>query len=403
MPWKDSSIVDLRREFVLRALEPGANISALCRDYRISRKTGYKWLHRFKQLGLLGLKDRPQRRPGGAFKCTVEVALDVVTLRQSYPTFGARKIRALLLKKWSAAEVPSTYTIQKVLRYMGLVKPRRRVQRRKSGPARKPEVLAEAPNDVWTVDFKGWWRSGSGKKCEPLTIRDHYSKMVLAIDIVERPSIDCVKPVFERLFGLYGLPKAIQSDNGSPFATSQSLTGLTKLSAWWVTLGIRPVRGRPGKPQDNGGHERMHKDIKDELQQHPSWTVKQQQEACDVFRRSFNWERPHQALDDRLPGDVYESSPRVYPGENLELVYPAGTVPRKVTRCGTIRYRGYLRSIGKAFEGLYVGVEPFDKNRFRVWLGELCIGVGELPWVAPLRPPGRATEQQALEGEQQEL
>lgn len=400
MPWKDSSIVDKRREFVLRALEPDANISALCREFRISRKTGYKWLHRFRQLGLLGLKDRPRKRPENAFKCTVPVALDVVTLRQSYPFFGARKIRALLAKKWSPDEVPSVYTIQKVLRHMGLVKPRRRVQRRKAGPGKKPEVLAEAPNDIWTVDFKGWWLTGDGRKVEPLTIRDEYSKNVLAVDIVERPSVACVKPVFVRLFELHGLPRAIQSDNGTPFATRQSLTGLTKLSAWWVTLGINPVRGRPGKPQDNGSHERMHKDIQQRLEQHPSWTPKQQQEACDGFRRLFNWERPHEALGDRLPGDVYERSPRLYPGEDLELQYPDHMVARKVTKSGTIRYRNYLRSIGQAFAGLYVGVEPFGENRFRVWLAEFCIGVGELPWIAPLRPPGRAKEQQSLEEEQ---
>lgn len=158
-----------------------------------------------------------------------------------------------------------------------------------------------------------------------------------------------------------------------------------------------------GKPQDNGGHERMHWDMKQILQQHPSWNPKQQQQACDTFRQFFNWERPHDSLDDELPGSVYVNSCRAYPGPDPVLVYSSDKLPRKVSKCGTIRYRQFLRSVGQAFAGWYVGVEPFGENRFRVWFGELCIGVGELPWVAPLRPAGRPSEQQALEGEQTQV
>ncbi len=264
--------MEQRHEFVLRAKEPGANISALCREYGISRKTGYKWLHRFGKQGLLGLKDQPRRSSGTPFRCSVQVSLDTVILKQRYPHFGPKKLRQLLLGSWPAREVPSLSTIGRILRHMGLTKPRRKVRRYKAGPGKRPEVVVEGPNDLWTVDFKGWWRSGNGKRCEPLTVRDAYSRFVLAIDIVERPSIECVRLVFERLFRLHGLPKAIQSDNGSPFASTSSYSGLTKLSAWWLALGIRFVRSRVGKPQDNGGHERMHRDVKDELQRHPSWS-----------------------------------------------------------------------------------------------------------------------------------
>lgn len=391
--------MDQRREFVLRALEPGVNFSALCREHQISRKTGYKWLQRFREGGLLSLKDRPRRASGKSFKCSVEVSLDCVLLKQNYPTFGPRKIRALMLRRWPAGEVPSVSTIGRILRHMGLTKPRRKVRRRKTGPGKKPAVVVAGPNDLWTVDFKGWWRTRDGKKCEPLTVRDDHSRFLLAIEIMETTSIECVRPVFERLFELHGLPKVILSDNGPPFATSQSLTGLTQLSAWWVALGIRVVRSRVGKPQDNGGHERMHSDMKKVLQQHPSWNRKQQQDACDTFRQSFNWERPHDSLEDELPGAVYENSSRAYPGENPVLVYSSEKLSRRVSKSGTIRYRGYLRSVGQAFAGWLVGVEPFGENRFRVWFGELCIGVGELPWVAPLRPAGRPAEQQAFEGE----
>lgn len=382
-----------RREFVLRALEPGSNISALCREYRISRKTGYKWLHRFRESGLLGLRDQPRRKSSTAFRCSVPVSLDIVTLKLNYPSFGPKKIRAMLLGSWPAEEVPSMSTIGRVIRYMGLTKKRRRVRRFKAGPGRKPDVVVEAPNDLWTVDFKGWWRTKDGKRCEPLTIRDEYSRFVLAVDIVEAPSIACVKPVFERLFKQHGLPRAIQSDNGSPFASRQSHAGLTQLSAWWVALGIRFVRSRVAKPQDNGGHERFHRDVKAKLQRHPSWTQEQQQEGANHFRQHFNWERPHEALNQQLPASVYVDSSRPFTSSNPVLRYPTDWEVRKVTKDGAIRYRRFQRSVGKALKGLYVGVEQFDEKRFRVWFGEVCLGVGELPWLTGLRPPGREDEQ----------
>ena len=403
MGWKGASIVEQRRDFVLRALEPGANISALCREYQISRKTGYKWLHRFRESGLLGLKDHPRPARGRSFRCSVEVSLDVVFLKRSYPAFGPKKIRRLLQSRWPAEDVPSTSTVSRILKYVGLTKPRRTVRRGKAGPQKRPEVVVEGPNDLWTVDFKGWFRSGNGEKCEPLTVRDEYSRYVLGIDLVEAPSTECVRPVMERLFAQYGLPKAIQSDNGPPFATSQSISRLTKLSAWWVALGIRVVRSRAGKPQDNGGHERFHRDMKAHLQRHPAWDRERQQQECDTFRQSFNWERPHAALGQELPGDVYVRSPRVFTGETPVLVYSDGMEVRKVNNVGAIRFRRYQRSVGKAFAGEYVGVEQFDEKRFRVWYGDVCLGVGDLPWVAPLRPPGRLDEQQALEGEGQQM
>ena len=392
-----------RREFVLRALEPGANISALCLEYRISRKTGYKWLHRFRESGLLGLRDQPRRKSSTAFRCSVPVSLDIVFLKQRYPSYGPKKIRRMLMDSWPASELPSLSTISRVVRYAGLAKKKRRVQRYKAGPGRKPDVAVEAPNDLWTVDFKGWWNSRNGKRCEPLTVRDEYSRFVLAIDIVDAPSIACVRPVFERIFALHGLPKAIQTDNGVPFSASQSYSGMTQLSAWWVALGLRFVRSRVAKPQDNGGHERMHRDMKDQLQKHPSWSPEQQQEACDHFRRVFNWERPHQALGQEVPASVYLNSPRPFtPGDPL-LKYPADWHVRKVTKCGTMRYRRFQRSVGKAFAGQYVGVEQLDEKRFRVWFAEVCIGVGDLPWINGLRPPGREDEQPETLDESQEM
>lgn len=393
MTWKDDTKVQKRREFVLRAKEPGANISALCREYNISRKTGYKWLHRFEERGLLGLQDRPRSASSTPFKCSVEVSLDTVKLKLNYPHFGPKKLRQLLLKRYSQDEVPSVSTISRIVRYMGLTKQKRRTTN-KYGPQKRPEVVVEAPNDLWTVDFKGWFRTKDRKRCEPLTVRDQFSRFILAIDICETPSTEQVKPVFVRLFERYGLPKVIQSDNGSPFATTRSRTGLTQLSAWWVALGIRFVRSRVGKPQDNGGHERMHRDIKAQLQRNPAATPAQQQELCNTFRHVFNYERPHEALEQRMPGDVYRTSSKVFTSPDPVLVYPAHMHKRRVTAQGAIRYKGFFNVVGRPFAGNYVGVEQIDDKSIRVWFGDLCIGTTELPWRGPLRAAGQYREQQ---------
>jgi len=400
MPWKDTSKMQQRREFVLRALDPGSNMAALCREYQISRNTGYKWLRRFREEGLLGLEDRPRHALGTAFRESAEVALDVIHLRHVYPHFGPKKLRELLKKRYPEHLLPSVSTIGRMLKRAGMTKPRRRPRLPKYGPVKRPELIVDGPNDLWTIDFKGWFRTRDGKKCEPLTVRDQYSRFVLGIDIVAAPSVACVRPVFERLFARYGLPKAIQSDNGSPFATTRSRTGLTQLSAWFVSLGIRFVRSRVGKPQDNGGHERMHRDIKDQLQRFPAATPAQQQEYCDTFRSEFNFERPHEGLEQQLPGDVYSKSNTPFTTTNPELVYPKDFYRRKVTKDGNIRYRGLFKTVGKPFAGNYVGIHQVTAKRITVWFGDLCIGVTELPWNGPLKAAGHYNlqqEQQALE------
>jgi hypothetical protein len=250
----------------------------------------------------------------------------------------------------------------------------------------------QGPNDLWTVDFKGWWKSMGGRKCEPLTVRDAHSRKLLAVQLVRSTSAAEAKRVFEDLFQRYGMPVAILSDNGPPFAVTAGLAGLTQLSAWWIALGIRFVRSRVGCPQDNGGHERMHRDMKAELQAHPEATVEAQQAACDVWRHEFNAHRPHEALDMKTPDSVYRRSTWPYPLELGPLEYPEGFHIRKVSAAGTMRYQGSQRRVSGALKGYQVGVEPLPNKRFRVWFGAVCIGVGELPWKANLRPPGADVE-----------
>lgn len=379
-----------RHEFVLKALQPNINFSALCAAHGISRKTGYKWLERFRERGLRGLEDLDRGPVPGRFPlaCSAEMALEITNLRKTHPTWGARKLRVVLLRSCLPVDVPSERTINRVLQQAGLSAPRRRKRRRRCSPSEKPTAVALAPNDLWTVDFKGWWRTLSGQKCEPLTLRDDYSRYLLAVELVESPSTELVRGVFINVFDRYGMPAAIKSDNGPPFAATTGVVGLSKLSAWWVALGIRHIRSRPSCPQDNGGHERMHRDLKAELQMKPAWDRRQQQEHCDRWRHVFNEHRPHEAIAMQTPSAVYRRSSKPYPASAPSPVYPAALEVRRVSTAGTVRYAGFQRHVSNALEGYDVGIERFEKQRFRVWFSDLCIGVGKLPWTSPLRPSG---------------
>ena len=269
MPWEEQPIVNQREEFVLRALEPGANIAALCREAGISRKTGYKWINRFKEKGRVGLQDLSRRPRNSPLRASGEAALQVIELRQAHPTWGPKKLHAILLRASDLDEVPSVRTIARIIDRAGLVKKRKR-RRQPAAPTDAPNAVQAVPNDLWTVDFKGWWRTRDGRRAEPLTVRDGASRYLLCAELMESTAGAAVRPVFERLFQRYGLPSAIQVDNGAPFASTRSRAGLTTLSAWWVSLGIEVIRGRPGHPQDNGGHERMHLDVRYEVEDVPA-------------------------------------------------------------------------------------------------------------------------------------
>jgi transposase InsO family protein len=375
-----------REEFVLRALQPDINFRALCREFNISRKTGYKWVHRFKERGLLGLEELNRGpAPGTAtIACTADVAIEILNIRKAQPTWGPKKLRVVLLRRYARGKVPSTRTIARILKRAGVVTPRK--VRAKRNPNPKPYAGTEAPNDVWTVDFKGWWRAKDGKKSEPLTIRDAHSRFVFAVHLVTAPSFEQVQAVFQQLFEKYGLPLAILSDNGSPFVANRGLLGLTRLSVWWMSLGIRHLRSRVGSPQDNGGHERMHRDIAQEVERFPSLNLEQQQAHCDRWRHEFNHHRPHEALKQQTPSSVYRKSPRPLPAARTELVYPSAMEQRTISSTGTMRYRLFQRHVSSALAGHVVGVQPLPDQRFRVWFADFCIGEANLPWVAPLQP-----------------
>lgn len=362
--------MEIRERFVLRAQSPKGSMSALCREFGVSRKTGYKWLERFGREGIEGLKDR-SRRPRLSARVDGETVLRVLELHARY-RWGPKKLRVLLMRERGA--VVSVRTIARILRRAGIA-PRRR--RRLDVPSarvtERPRVVVEAPNDVWTVDFKGWWNARNGERCEPLTVRDAHSRYVLCARIVESHATAIVQREFELLFRKYGLPKTLQFDNGEPFAALQARAGITRLSAWWVSLGIKLVRSRPAKPQDNGGHERMHGDIASEIQREPASTRLAQQRALTMWRRRFNEERPHEALRMQTPAECYTRSERAFLGPQPPQ-YESSWPVRRVSAKGFIKMGGVPIFLGEGLVGQCVGLKPLDLGH-QAWFYEIDLGI----------------------------
>jgi len=364
MPWKKSEPMDQRIEFAVRAMRT-LNFRALCQEYGISAKTGYKWKERFLRKGLAGMEEQSRRPKSHAEQVPEEEVCEIVRLKLAHWSWGPRKIRELYLRRHG--EVASESTFKRVLERAGLTQKRRRARATEAGRLCNGR-RASAPNEVWTVDFKGWWRNGD-KRCEPLTVRDEHSRYVLEVRAVEDARSETVRKSFEQLFERQGLPQAIRSDNGVPFASKYGLWGLSRLSAWWVALGIDLERGRPGHPQDNGAHERMHKDISRELEA----MGQSDQEALDLWRQTFNYERPHDALGLRCPGEVYTASERKYEGTPEDLDYPQMCSPR-VCHHGTIRLEGERLFLSTSLAGWSVGLKPIATELMEVWFGRLLLG-----------------------------
>jgi putative transposase len=361
--------MDQRIEFALKALRTD-NFRGLCAEYGISAKTGYKWRERRLQSGLAGMAEQSRRPRSHADQLAESVVCEMVRLKLAHRRWGPRKIREVYLRQHGEAASESSF--KRVLARAGMTEPRRRRQRAATAGRLWSGQRAQAPNEVWTVDFKGWWYDRQGARCEPLTVRDEHSRYVLELRRVEDARTDTVRLCFERLFERHGLPGAIRSDNGTPFAHARGLLGLSRLSVWWVALGIDLERGRPGHPQDNGGHERLHRDIRTELQ--PGTT---EQAALDLWRQEFNCERPHEALGMKCPAQVYENSRRPYTGSPEDLDYP-GLSTRRVTRQGTIGWAGATCFISSSLRGWSVGLKAVGQGRWEVWFGRLLLG-----WIDP--------------------
>jgi transposase InsO family protein len=356
----------------------GEPIAALCREYGVSRQTAYKWVRRYKEKGYEGLEERSRRPKSAPLATAEELVVATLEAREAHPRWGPYKLHVVLRRRFGE-QTPSKRTIARILQRANKVR-----ERRKRAPVsvieRAPAVVAKAPNDVWTVDFKGWWRTLNGDRCEPLTVRDAYSRFLLAVVVCSTKLRD-VRPIFEQLFKRYGVPKAIQCDNGVPFVAVLGRAGLSSLSAWWVSLGIRLVRSRPGCPQDNGGHERMHSDVRADVQARPAASREEQQRVIDRWRQEFNHVRPHQALGGKTPGEVYKVRERRRPVP-FAYAYPKHFYVRRVSGAGVVFFRGDQVRVGRAFSGLQVAFEVVDALRGRLWLHDIDLGVVEtLPGV----------------------
>jgi transposase InsO family protein len=359
-------------DFVERAAK-GEQVAALCREFGVSRQTGHKWIKRFEEQGYEGLEEQSRRPKNTPLATAEQLVIATLQAREAHPRWGPYKLHQVLRRRFGE-QAPSKRTIARILQRANKVRERRR-RAPISVVERAPAVVAQAPNDVWTVDFKGWWRTLNGERCEPLTVRDAHSRFLLAVVVCSTKKRD-VRPVFERLFRRYGVPNAIQCDNGVPFVAVRARAGLSSLSAWWVSLGIRLMRSRPGCPQDNGGHERMHSDVRADVQAHPAVTREEQQRLIDRWRQEFNQVRPHQALDGKTPAEVYKVAVRrrVAP---TSYSYPKHFYVRQASANGILHFRGDRCPIGCSFAGLRLGIEIVDAMHIRLWLHDVDLGAVE--------------------------
>jgi len=363
--------MSLKLEFVDRAAK-GEKVAVLCREFGVSRQSGHKWIKRFKELGYDGLEEESRRPKTSPLATAEDLVIAVLEARDAHPRWGPRKLEPLLRRRFGE-QTPSARTIARILKRANKVRARRR-NRPPNVVERAPQVYAKAPNDVWTVDFKGWWKSLDGERCEPLTVRDAFSRFVLE-SIPCRTTHDAVRAVFERLFRKHGIPKAIQCDNGTPFVSVRARGGISRLSAWWMSLGIRLVRSRAGCPQDNGGHERMHADMSGDVQSRPAATVEAERRRLARWRQEFNHVRPHDALGGKVPADVYKVTERRRPVA-ISYVYPAHMCIRTVSAKGAVFFRDEIY-VGEALGGLQVGLEPVDAMHVRAWYRDVDLGVLE--------------------------
>jgi transposase InsO family protein len=351
--------------------EEGWSFAELCRRYGVSRNTGYKWLDRYESEGMAGLADRARAALEHPNQVSQRVADAVIEARQKHPRWGPRKLRVWLAQRPPKLPWPAPSTIGEILQRAGLT-----VARKKHlyVPAYgSPLHLAEAPNDVWCADYKGYFLCGDGARCDPLTLSDNFSRFLLRCQAVANLERQYAHALLEGAFREYGLPARMRTDNGSPFA-SVALAGLSELAVWWIKLGIRPERIAAGQPQQNGRHERMHRSLKEGTATPPAKDLRAQQKAFQAFRQEYNHERPHEALEMKVPAAVYLRSPRPYPSRLCQPEYEVGARVRTVGTCGRIRWNGERVFITKVLAHEPIRLEPVEDRMWRLWFSFQPIG-----------------------------
>jgi len=356
--------------FVLEYEQDERTMTELCEGYGIARETGYVWLRRYRERGLAGLVElnRAARRHGNQTPAETEQA--VVELRQAHMRWGPRKLKRVLEREQPHQRWPAASTIGDLLKREGLVVGRK--PRRRTAPYTEPLAHADGPNRVWCADFKGWFRTGDGERVDPLTISDAYSRYLLRCQGVEKTDTVRVRGILEAAFREYGMPAAIRTDNGAPFA-SAAVGGLSRLAVWWMKLGIVPERIEAGHPEQNGRHERLHRTLKQETAQPAAANRRAQQRAFDRFREEYNEQRPHEALGMQTPALVYEPSPRAYPARVPEPDYPTSMLVRSVHHQGQIRWKKHDVVVSQVLWGERVGLLPTDERWFTIYFAQFPI------------------------------
>ena len=378
MPWKEKNVLNERLEFVHEAIKGNWSISDLCKKYGISRKTGYKFIQRYRDLGPWGLEDRSRAPHHQANRVSDQMIDMLVDARHRYPTWGPRKIVKVLQRdNPSIIEWPALSTAGEIFNRHGLVKSKRK--RRPNGQYyRGRGDIPDRPNQVWCADHKGPFHTADRYKVDPLTVSDEYSRFLIGCRCMDSLGSEATIPAFIRLFQRYGLPDAIRTDNGSPFASSKGLGGFTELSKWFAKLGITPQRIEPGKPYQNGAHERMHRTLKAETANPAARNRRAQQRAFDRFRKEYNEVRPHEALEDDTPDMHYKHSVKPFPSKVPEPEYPESYETKRVRCKGSVKLHGKEIFITSALDKEWVAFEQISDLQWRVHFYHLALGVYDL-------------------------
>src|SRR4030042_1886984 len=372
MPWKETCAMDQKMQMIKCWKGDQFTITDLSFLHDVSRKTIYKWIKRYNLEGPPGLEDR-SRAPLHHLNATLpEMVEKIIAVKQRHPRWGSKKIVVSLRKQYGEARYPVVSTVSEILKRNGLVIPR--IKRHRTLASTSPFTECNKSNDVWSADFKGQFRTEDGKLCYPLTITDNYSRYLLFCRGLSHPSFKETKPCFELVFKEYGLPVAMRTDNGSPFA-SIGLGGLSKLSVWFMKLGIRTERIEPGHPEQNGRHERMHRTLKETTANPLRSNRKGQQKAFDEFIYEYNFERPHEALGQKTPVTVYQKSTRYYPYRIPEITYPADCILRKVNRNGEIKWKRRGIFISKSLIGENIALKQKDEHLWETWFMHYPLGI----------------------------
>ena len=377
MSWKETDVMKEKERFIDAVIKAEKPFKYICEDFGISEKTGHKWKNRFYEEGKLGLYEKSREAENHPNALPEDTVIAIIQLKTAHPYWGAKKILELFKKSRRNAEVPSLSSVNRILSKANLIKKRRVKPVSVDCRRLHAHIQPQEVNDVWAIDFKGYWRS-DGEICEPFTVRELVSRKILCVKLMQSKSSEAVRAVMTDLFKKYGLPKVIRSDNGTPFSSPNGVLSLTSLSAWWITLGITPDRTEKGSPGQNGSLERMHADIAREIEGKVRGGVLANQAVIDAWVEEYNSVRPNEAIGMKTPDEVFIPSERKYICDYEEIEYPLGFLTRKVTAGGEIVLNSIRIAIGHSLKGLYIGLKPLENNSYEAYLADFILGTVDI-------------------------